>query len=134
MELSIPPELLPQTRPRGLHGGHHHRIFSQDHGGFSPTISLLNPVEVPVVTYVYLFYPPSSDWLRPPTQQMAWGLMSRSSIPDTTSHRLQPKILDTAGSLQRQMTGEPYTPYWIKPHHSKLKRRGHQPKKNKSRE
>jgi hypothetical protein len=40
------------------------------------------------------------------------------------------QILDTTSSLQRQMVGELYTPYWIKPHHSMLKRRGHQPKKN----
>jgi hypothetical protein len=34
----------------------------------APTISSLNPVEVPTVTYEYLFCPPSSDQLRPPTQ------------------------------------------------------------------
>jgi hypothetical protein len=32
------------------------------------------------------------------------------------------------------MAGEPYTPYQICPHHSWLKRRGHQPKKNETRE
>jgi hypothetical protein len=41
-------------------------------------------------------------------------------------HRLRPKILDMNGSLQRQSAGEPYTPYRIWPHHSWLKRRGHQ--------
>jgi hypothetical protein len=56
--------------------------------------------------------------------------MSGSSTPGTTGHRLWPKILDTTGSLQRQMAGEPHTSYRIRPHHSRLKRRGHQPKKN----
>jgi hypothetical protein len=32
------------------------------------------------------------------------------------------------------MAGELYTPYRIRLHHSRLKSRGHQPKKNKSRE
>jgi hypothetical protein len=32
----------------------------------------------------------------------------------TTGHRLRPKISDTIGSLQRQMAGEPYTPYRLK--------------------
>jgi hypothetical protein len=39
-------------------------------------------------------------------------------------YRLQPKILDMTSSLWQQMVGEPYTPYWIWPHHSWLKRRG----------
>jgi hypothetical protein len=34
------------------------------------------------------------------------------------------------GSLQRQTTEKPYTPYRIMPHHYRLKRRGHQPKKS----
>jgi hypothetical protein len=58
-----------------------------------------------------------------------WGL-SGSSTPGTMGYRLQPKILDTTGTLQQQMAGEPYTPYQRMPHHSRLKRRGYQPKKN----
>jgi hypothetical protein len=53
-----------------------------------------------------------------------------SSTSGTTGHRLQSKILDTTGSLQWQMTRESYTPYQIKPGHSRMKRRGHQTKKN----
>jgi hypothetical protein len=45
------------------------------------------------------------------------------------SHRLWPENLDTTGSLQRQMTGEPNTSYQIRFHHLWLKRRVHQPKK-----
>jgi hypothetical protein len=93
-------------------------------------ISLLNPTKVPIVTYEYLFYPPSSVWLWPPARRRARGLLSGSSNPGTVGHRLLSKILDTAGSLEQQMTGEPYTPYQIWPHHSRLKRRGHQPKKS----
>jgi hypothetical protein len=53
-------------QPQGLHGGLHRKIPSQDRGSFSPVISPLNPAEVPVVPYEYLFYPPSSNRLRPP--------------------------------------------------------------------
>jgi hypothetical protein len=53
-----------------------------------------------------------------------------SSTPGTVSHRLRPKIRDKTSSLQQQKTGELYTPYQIWPHHSWLKRRSHQPKKN----
>jgi hypothetical protein len=56
--------------------------------------------------------------------------LSGSRTLGTTGHRLQPKILDTTDSLQRQIVGEPYTLDQIKPHHSRLKRRGHQPTKN----
>jgi hypothetical protein len=35
--------------------------------------SSLNPVAVPVVTYEYLFYLPSSERLQSPTQRKAWG-------------------------------------------------------------
>jgi hypothetical protein len=93
-------------------------------------ILLSNPTEVPAVTYEYLFCPLSSDRLRPPAQWRAEGLLSGSSTLGTVSHWLQPKILDTTGSLQWQMAGEQYTPYQIKLHHSRLKRRGHQSKKN----
>jgi hypothetical protein len=60
--------------------------------------------------------------------------LSGSSTPGTTGHQLWPKILDTTGSLQRQTTVEPYTSYRIWPHHSWLKRRDHQTKKNWVRE
>jgi hypothetical protein len=40
-----------------------------------------------------------------------------------------PKILDTIGSLQQQTAGEPNTPTRKRPHLSRLKRWGHQPKK-----
>jgi hypothetical protein len=93
-------------------------------------MSLPNPVEVPTVTYEYLFCRPLSDRLRPPSQWKAQGILSGSSTLGTAGHRLRPKILDTTGSLQWQMAGEPYTMYRIWPHHSKLQRRGHHPKKN----
>jgi hypothetical protein len=35
---------------------------------FSPILSPLNPTDVPIVTYEYLFYAPSSDRLRPLAQ------------------------------------------------------------------
>jgi hypothetical protein len=85
-------------------------------------------MEVPAVTYEYLFCPSSSDLLRPPTQRGAWGLLSGSSTLGTAGHRLWPKILDTTGTLLCQVAGESYTLYRIMPHHSRLKRRGHQPK------
>jgi hypothetical protein len=111
MELSLRLSFLPQ----GLHSGQHRGIPSRDCGGFNPTISPLNPAEVPTVTYEYLFCPPSSDQLRPPAQWRARGLLSGSSTPGTVGCQLQPKILDTVDSLQWQMAGEPYTPYQIKP-------------------
>jgi hypothetical protein len=95
-------------------------------------ISPLNPMDVLAVTYEYLFYPPSSDRLRPPAQRMARVLLLKSSTLGTFGHRLHPIILDMTGSLQQQMAGEPYTPYEIRPHHSRLKGRGYQPKKNQS--
>jgi hypothetical protein len=70
-------------------------------------ISPLNPTEVPVVSYDYLFKPPLCDRLRPPPQRRARGLLLWSSTPCTVGHRLWPKILDTIGSLQQQMAGEP---------------------------
>jgi hypothetical protein len=130
MELSLRMSFLPQMQPRGLHGEHQRGIPSQDRGGFSPMISPPNPAEVPTVTYEYMLYPPSSDQLRPPTQQRARGLLLGSSTLSTAVHRLRYKILATTGSLQRQTARELYTQYRIKPHHSRLKRRCHQPKKN----
>jgi hypothetical protein len=64
MELSLRLSFLPKAQPQRLHSGHHRRIPSQDHGGFSPMISPPNPIDV--VTYEYLFCPPLSDWLQPP--------------------------------------------------------------------
>jgi hypothetical protein len=50
-----------------------------------------NPTAVPVVTYEYLFYIPSSERLWPPAQQKAWWLLSGSCTPSTVGRRLQPK-------------------------------------------
>jgi hypothetical protein len=70
------PEFLPQTLPRGLHGGHHCRIPSQGCGGFSPAISPPNPTEVPMVPYENLFYPPLRDRLQQLAQRRAQELLS----------------------------------------------------------
>jgi hypothetical protein len=86
-------------------------------------------MEVPAVTYEYLFCPPSSDRLRPLAQSRPWRLLSGSCTLGTVGHRLRPKILETTGSLQWQTAEEPYTSCRIWPHHSRLKRREHQPKK-----
>jgi hypothetical protein len=56
-------------------------------------------------------------------------VLSVSCTPSTVGRRLRPKILDMIGSFQQKMAGEPYTPYQIWLHHSRLKRRDHQPKK-----
>jgi hypothetical protein len=110
-------------QPQGQHNLHHRGIPNRDSGGFSTTILSPNPTKVPTVTYEYLFCPPSSDQLRPPAQRRAQGLLSGSSTSGTAGCRLQPKILDTTGSLKQKMVGEPYTLYQIWPHHSRLKRR-----------
>jgi hypothetical protein len=47
-----------------------------------------NPAVVTEVTYEYLFYHPSSEWLRPPAQQKAWGILLGSSTWITVGHRL----------------------------------------------
>jgi hypothetical protein len=52
----------------------------------------------------------------------------------TTGHQLRFKILNTIGSLQQQTVEGLYTPYQIWPHHSWLKRKGYQSKKNWIRE
>jgi hypothetical protein len=114
-------QIWSSTAASRLHGGHHRRIPSRDHGSFSTTISPPKTVEVPTVTYGYLFCPPLIDQLRPPTQRRARGLQSRSSIPGTVGHQLRAKILDMTSSLQQQMAGEPYTPYRIGSHHFRLK-------------
>jgi hypothetical protein len=72
-------------------------------------------MDAPTVIYEYLFYPPSSDQLWPPARRKARGLLSGTSTPGTVSRWLWLKILDTTGSLQWQMDGEPYTPYMIWP-------------------
>jgi hypothetical protein len=56
--------------------------------------------------------------------------VSGSSTPGTAGRRLQSKILDMIYSRQQQTAGESYTSYQIWLHHSGLKRRGHQPKRN----
>jgi hypothetical protein len=118
---------------RGLHGGHHLRISCSGRGCFRPTISPSDPAMAPIVTYEYLCCLPSSERLRPPARRKARGLLSGSYTPGTVCHRLQPKILDMTGSLEQQMTGESYTPYWMWPHHSWLKGRSHKPKRTEPR-
>jgi hypothetical protein len=71
-------------QPQGLHDGHHHKILSQNCGGFSHTISPPNPTEVPIVTYEYLLCLPSKGHFQPPTQRKARGLLSGSCTPGTT--------------------------------------------------
>jgi hypothetical protein len=50
---------------------------------FSPILSPPNPTDVPIVTYEYLFYAPSSDRLRPLAQLRVWGLLSGKFTPGT---------------------------------------------------
>jgi hypothetical protein len=76
MKLSLHMSFLSQTQPRGLHGGHHHRIPSQDRGGFSPIISPSNLTEVPTVPYENWFHPPSSDRFWAAARHWALGLLS----------------------------------------------------------
>jgi hypothetical protein len=66
----------------------------------------------------------------PPARWKARGLLSGSCTPGTVGHQLQPINLDTVGSLQWQVAGEPYTPYRIWLHHYWLERTGHLPKEN----
>jgi hypothetical protein len=126
MKLSLCMSFSTQTQPRGLHGGHHHGISSPDHGGLSPIITPPNPTTVHTISYEYLFYLPSSELLRP----TARGLLLGSCTPGTMGYRLWPKNLDTVSSHQQQAARKQYIMYWIWPHHSWLKRRGHLPKKN----
>jgi hypothetical protein len=107
-----------------LHCGHHHEIPSQNCGGFSPTISPSNLAGVPVVTYDYQLCLLSRGHIQLPAQQNAHGLLSGSCTSGTAGHRLQPKILDTIGSLQQQIAQETHTPYQICLYHSRLKRGG----------
>jgi hypothetical protein len=59
-----------------------------------------NPTAVPTIIYEYLFYLLSSEMALP------------------------------TSSMEASWAGEPITLYWIWPHHSWLKRRVHQLKKN----
>jgi hypothetical protein len=57
--------------------------------------------------------------------------VSGSCTAGTVVRQLRPKILDTIGSLQRQMAGEPYTPYQeTTPPLQAEEGEGHQPRKN----
>jgi hypothetical protein len=87
-------------------------IPSQDHGGFSPIISPPNPAEVSVVPYENLFYPLSSDQLRPPAQRRARGYC-RGKLPQIAcAASYNPTLLDMTDSLQQHTAEGPYTPYW----------------------
>jgi hypothetical protein len=56
---------------------------------------------VPVVSYEYLFYLPSSERLRPLARRKAWGLLLGSCTLGIVSRQLWLKILDTTISLQQ---------------------------------
>jgi hypothetical protein len=100
MKLSLCLSLSAQTRGYtvGTTAGFQNLIME----ALSPVITPLNPAMVPTISYEYLFYHPSSDRLRPPTQRKARGLLSGSCTLGIVGHRLRPTKLDTAGSLQRQ--------------------------------
>jgi hypothetical protein len=73
-----------------------------------------NPAVVPIVTYEYLFYLPSSEWPRPPALWKAWGLLPGSCIPVITGHRTQPNKCgyDPAPSNAKQLGSQvPCTGY-----------------------
>jgi hypothetical protein len=53
-------------------------------------VSPPNPMEVPVVTYVYLFRLPSREQPRPPARSKARGLLLGSYTPGTMGHWLRP--------------------------------------------
>jgi hypothetical protein len=57
--------------------------------------SPLNPAVVPVVTYEYLIYLPSSERFHPSTQQKAQGLLSGSCIPGIVCPVMAQTSLDT---------------------------------------
>jgi hypothetical protein len=77
-----------------------------------------DPVAVPVVTYEYLLYLPSSERPQPLARRKARGLLSGSCTLATAGHWLWLKNLDMIGSLQRQTAQEPSTLYQIWSHHS----------------
>jgi hypothetical protein len=56
-------ELSAQTQPWGIHGGHHRGILGRDPGGLSLMVTLPNLTVVPAISYEYLFYFLSSEWL-----------------------------------------------------------------------
>jgi hypothetical protein len=67
---------------------------------------------VPTVPYEYLFRPPSSDRLQPPAQTGGSGDTVGVTYPKYHGPPVMAqKILDTIATLQRQMVGEPHTPY-----------------------
>jgi hypothetical protein len=59
-----------------------------------------NPAMVPILSYENIFCLPSSEWHWPPVRWKTRGLLSGSCTSGTIGHRLQPKNLDTTGSLQ----------------------------------
>jgi hypothetical protein len=93
-------------------------------------VSPSNPAMVLIVTYEYIFYLPSSERSRPLVRWKARRLLLGSYTPGTVGHQLRSKNLDTVSSLQRQTAEKSSTPYRIWPHHSWLKRKGHQHKMN----
>jgi hypothetical protein len=90
-----------------------------------------NPVMVHVVTYEYLFCLLSSERLQPPARRKDRGLLSGSCILGTAGHWLQSKKSGHVLSPSSGRTvGESLTPCQVRSHHSLLKGRDHQPKKN----
>jgi hypothetical protein len=75
----------------------------------------------------------ASDLQTAKDQDVCW-VLSGSFTPSTTDRWLRPIILYTTGSLKWKTSKEPYTPYRTWLHHSWLKRRGQQTKKNKTQE
>jgi hypothetical protein len=61
-------------------------------------VTPLNTTVVPAVPYEYLFYIPSSEWLRPPARRKSWGLLLGSYTLGTMGHCLRPINLDMTGS------------------------------------
>jgi hypothetical protein len=59
--------------------------------------------------------------------------LSGSCTPGTTGRWLRLKNPDIVGSHQQQTARESRTPYWLRPYHSCLKRRGHPHKRTKLR-
>jgi hypothetical protein len=93
-------------------------------------ISPPNPAEVPTIPYENLFRLPLSDRLRPPAQQRARGLLSGQLPRVLWAVGYGPNLLDTIGSLQRHMAGEPCTPYQETTLPLQVERQAHKSKKN----
>jgi hypothetical protein len=87
-------------------------------------ISPPNPMEVPAVTYKHLICLTVRGCFFTARSTEGLGATVRENTLGTVYHWLWPKVLDMIDSIQRQMVGEPYTLYRIRPHHSRLKRRG----------